>query len=542
MFVLTGGNWTDGYLDEHRDPGTCRVQVSAWLRLRRIDDLYFVPGRDWRRVSNYVREIGTRQVWRKIRSRLAERGRNEKVLAVGAGRIVEPGAGQTLAAGTPVLFVAPCHPVAIERIVLPPGLVRAIQNDAWRRLVDAGGVLLHDDAPDLDAQIGPLALEGWHRLSGLPLDVGAAQAALARLDGLGGTIASRAWTRLALPSPSPVSERTPPIAAAGGAPLRAALFGLGHYAKTVVIPNLDPRLRLEAVHEIDPLQAGPHAGREFRLDTAPEPRPDERYDVYCITGYHHTHAPLAAHAIALGASAIVEKPLVTTREQLDTLGAAVRQGPGRVYACFHKRYSHLTALAREDLATAPGQPISYHCVVYEVPLPVHHWYRWPVSRTRLIANGCHWLDHFLFLNDFTPVRRADAWRAGNGDAICAVELENGAVFSMALTDHGSGRIGVRNHVELRAGRITVCITDDTHYVAEDERAIRRRTRVNKMQAFARMYRQVSAAIVDGRPLDTAETVLVSAGLALDLDDAYVAQGGGMRAADSTVPSRMPMLS
>jgi hypothetical protein len=107
---------------------------------------------------------------------------------------------------------------------------------------------------------------------------------------------------------------------------------------------------------------------------------------------------------------------------------------------------------------------------------------------------------------------------------------------MALTDHGSGRIGVRNHVELRAGRITVSITDDTHYVAEDERAILRRTRVNKMQAFARMYREVSAAIVDGRQLDTAETVLVSAGLALDLDEAYVQQGG------STVPGRRPVLS
>ena len=113
------------------------------------------------------------------------------------------------------------------------------------------------------------------------------------------------------------------------------------------------------------------------------------------------------------------------------------------------------------------------------------------------------------------MRRADAWRARNGDAICAVELVNGAVFSMALTDHGSARIGVRNHVELRTGRTTVCISDDTHYVAEDDRAIRRRTRVNKMHAFARMYREVSAAIVEGRQLDTAETVLVSAGLALD---------------------------
>src|SRR5262249_57472786 len=69
---------------------------------------------------------------------------------------------------------------------------------------------------------------------------------------------------------------------------------------------------------------------------------------------------------------------------------------GKVFCCFHKRYSAFNALARKDLQMQLGEPISYHCIVYEVPLPPMHWYRWPSSRSRLITNGCHWIDHFHF--------------------------------------------------------------------------------------------------------------------------------------------------
>ncbi len=39
----------------------------------------------------------------------------------------------------------------------------------------------------------------------------------------------------------------------------------------------------------------------------------------------------------------------------------------------------------------------------------------------------------------------------------------------------------------------------------------------------------------GAEIDSAETVLVSAGLALDLDDAYISQGGTSAAAQAPVP-------
>ena len=84
-----------------------------------------------------------------------------------------------------------------------------------------------------------------------------------------------------------------------------------------------------------------------------------------------------------------------------------------------------------DLGVAPGEPVSYHCIVYEVPLPELHWYRWPSSRSRLISNGCHWTDHFLLLNGFAEPVAYDVVESSDGMVNVTVELANGAVFTMA---------------------------------------------------------------------------------------------------------------
>ena len=52
--------------------------------------------------------------------------------------------------------------------------------------------------------------------------------------------------------------------------------------------------------------------------------PDERFDVHLIAGFHHTHAPLACHALDAGAHAVVEKPLATTEAQLHDFWSAMQ--------------------------------------------------------------------------------------------------------------------------------------------------------------------------------------------------------------------------
>jgi len=253
-------------------------------------------------------------------------------------------------------------------------------------------------------------------------------------------------------------------------------------------------------------------------DSSPNVRAIEDFDVYFIAGYHHAHAPLASTALRRGAYAVTEKPLAVDRSQLAELLGAMRDTEGGFFACFHKRYSPFNDYAWKDLGCESGEPINYHCVVYEVPLPDLNWYRWPNSKSRLISNGCHWLDHFLFLNHFCEVMSMSIDEAPDGTINCSVTLENGAYFTMVLTDTGSERIGLQDHVELRARGVTVTIVNNARYLAENARRVMRRARINKTLPYGLMYRLIAEQIAAGDVGDSLASVRISAGLVLDLED------------------------
>jgi predicted dehydrogenase len=511
MRALVGGRWDDGFLDEWAGPGACRIRVEAWVSLCHIDDAYFVQPRDWRRVWNYVREIGPVAVARKIASRQKEAGRNQKFLGAGLGRVLSG----PYPIDTAVVFLAPMHPAASERVVIDTRLVSlADERPVFAKVARdamAPGAIAHAALAGM-SQV-PAAwdvLAGWQSASALPLDAAVVTEAW---DSVDHAVSAKPLTWQRCPT-SPVQERRE--AATSSGPRRTALFGYGQYAKTVILPNLDRGLSVVAVHEVDPIQLRTVDLAGVTCDTSPWPREADRYDVYFAAGYHHTHAPIAEHALRQGAVAIVEKPPVTTREQLDSLLAAWASG-GQLHVCFQRRYSDFSAFAKQDLR-ASGGPISYRCLVYEVRLPRRHWYRWPASRGRVVSNGCHWIDHFLFMNDYAPVRRYDAWRASNGDAVCTAELANGAAFAMHLTDQGSSRIGMQNTIEMRTEDVTVTTVNDAMYLAEDRRRLIRRASQNKMAAFTAMYRTISAKAAAGQTTDTPAALEASAGLMLALDE------------------------
>ena len=100
---------------------------------------------------------------------------------------------------------------------------------------------------------------------------------------------------------------------------------------------------------------------------------------------------------------IIEKPIVTNSADLELLCAAVEKYGTPVFAAFQRRYSPFNDYIFNDLHIRAGEPVSCFGIAYEVPLPPQHWYRWPNSGSKIISNGCHWIDHFLYLNNFSPV-------------------------------------------------------------------------------------------------------------------------------------------
>ena len=521
MKILHGQKWQDGFLDYFRRESEYRIQVLVYRPLASIEGLYVVRPRDVRWLWNYVRKIGVAAVARKVMSRTGERLRNEKFVAAGLGRVLEAPSKYDYRPGQAVAFLAPCHPACVERLVLPAALLAPIDDNGLAALKDGEILILPPQAP-ADAAAWQF-LEGWSPDSGTPL---AAERCRAAMAAVGTHLRDTDWSG-AKPLPAAdaaaTERRSDPARRGRSATKRAVLFGYGNYAKTVVLANLPPGIVLDCVHEIDPTQIPP-APAAARLagtwDTAPAPRDQDDHDLFLIAGYHHAHAPIAVTALERSAYAVVEKPLVVDDAQLDAVLSALGRNPGRLFACFQKRYSPLNELALRDMAVGPGDPISYHCIVYEIPLPARHWYRWPASGGRLVSNGCHWLDHFLFLNGFAEPAALELAVAGDHTVNCTVQLENGAAFTMVLTDAGSPRIGMQEHVELRGNGRTVTIVNNASYRAEGHGGVIRRTRVNKMESYRHMYRTICKAIVDGRSGDSLRSVEVSSRLMLALDSRF----------------------
>jgi predicted dehydrogenase len=520
MFVLIRRRFTDGFLDYQRGPSDYLVESVVWKNLERLQGLYYERPKSLWMIWNYLWDIGPRQTIRKILSRNEERYRNEKYVACGLGYLREGPDGSPLHNGTLIVFFAPCHPLAAERIVLPVELLKPAEaNGLW--FVPTQGLLCHTEPEhSADANRWWQSVGGWNPHSGIGLSRPECDRLL---DQALECLKSTDWAKaVKLPSNSGRNTVKSRVGVARPANLHkksAALFGYGNYAKNIILPNVRKYLDIRCIHEIDPLQIPLNRTAQYAWDTAAEARPDEKYEVFLIAGYHHTHAPLAIQGLQQNASVIVEKPISTSKSQLGGLLDAMSRYQGRVFCCFHKRHSAFNGLARKDLQVQPGEPISYHCIVYEVPLPPMHWYRWPSSRSRLVTNGCHWIDHFLFLNNYSEATAYDLHHASDCSSInCSITLANGAFFTMVMTYRGSERIGPQDYVELRGNGRTVRIVNETEYSAEATQRILRKKKVNKMHSYVRMYRQISRQIVLNGAGDTAASVKAAVEMGLWLED------------------------
>ena len=153
-------------------------------------------------------------------------------------------------------------------------------------------------------------------------------------------------------------------------------------------------------------------------------------------------------------------------------------------------------------------------------MPEKHWYNWNNSSSRIISNGCHWIDHFLFLNDFVSVKDMHAHEASDKSISVFIELFNGAVFTMLLTDIGGSRVGVQDYIELRANSVTVRITNGSLYKAENDNKIIRSKKVNKIFSYKNMYRSIGSKILNNDKGDSWTSIYISSCVMLSVNNSF----------------------
>ena len=515
MKIFRSSRWEDGFLDYHLEPRSARIDVCLVFVVRPVRNVYIEYGYKWEMIWNYVREIGFAEVFRKILSRVKEsKGRNQKFLFQAVGYVHEAGDGSRFVPGQLVSGIVTCHPLFPDRICVPDEFLSPV--DIALPWLDRNEVLLFDRIDEWGKAAEEL--EGWVPESGWELPRNEIQRLVQLLLSDLLVLGQPKFRVRVSRSDVITSTRNPRVV--GSKELTAVCYGYGHYAKVTLLPNLHSSIKLVRIHELDPMQLGLVKKFPLDVDSSPFCSADLRFDVSFIAGFHHTHCQLALNVLACGGVAVVEKPLVTTRSQLLQLERALAAHHGRFFACFQKRYSEFNDYLFDDLNCKIGDPIHMSAVVYEIDLPLRHWYKWPVSRSPIVSNACHWLDYFLFINSFSEPKKFNLSRFGQDGFLISVELHNGASLVLNMSDMGSRRIGVREYIELKRPSRLVTIQNGGYYCAESDREILRTSRINKLSVYGGMYRKICDRIVAGLPGDSFESVSVSCRLMLSLDELW----------------------
>lgn len=518
MRILTGKKWKEGFLDYHRNPKEYRIRVIAWKNLEKLENVYHTRAKSLRLLANYCPVVGPEGLYTKVWSRIREERRNKKYVSCGIGEIIESANGESFREGDIVEFVAPLHPPLVERVVLPKQLIFKPGHETVIPNIPRGELryrALSKTARDSKNSWWK-DVRGWSIYSGMEISEDI-QNELKR--GLEQELKETDWSSAQvfdISVPAPVAEikgQTPPPRAKKKS---GVVFGFGNYAKINILPYCRPFVDIRTIHEIDPTQIFFEKNIK-RWDTAPFPRDNEKYDVYFVASYNHTHVPITLRALEQGAYALVEKPIVNDLEELDALKKALEKAGRKVFVGFHKRYGLFNKMALKDLGVTYGEPISYHSVVYELEQPEFFWYNWPVSRSTFFANGCHQIDHFLHLNNYSKPINFDVKILQDRAVLVWIELENGATFTTVFSEKGSLRVGPRDHVELKVHGRDVRIVDNISYMSEDNHKIIRKLKVFKTHSYKTMYQEIGQKIANDEEGDSIKSLMTISKLMLDFE-------------------------
>lgn len=514
MKILEGKQWKNDFLDYYRSKKEYRIQVLAWKNLEKIEDAYYIRPKSLKMALRYLPVVGFYGLFTKAWSRWREQKRNNKYISCGIGKIIEIGNESEFKMGDTVAFIAPFHPPLVERLTLPQDFIFNIDKDILPQLPLKEILFYPLKQKNISNQWWGEIIS-WSIYSGRDVS----EELRKKLEeGLIKEIKDTNWTdceSFDIEAPTEIKEIEGEVKRLDSRKT-GVLFGFGNYAKTNVISFMKSFVNITTIHEIDPTQIWKKSAQKW--DTTPLPRDNEKYDVYFVASYNHTHVPITLYALKQGAYAVVEKPVAMDYGELEAIEKTLREVGPKVFIGFHKRYSIFNDWAFEDLNVRHGEPISYHSIVYEISQPKYFWYTWPVSRSTFLANGCHQIDHFLCLNNFSKPKDFDIKLLQDNAIEVWIELENGAVFTTTFSEKGSTRIGPRDHVELKVPGKNVRITDNISYLSEDESKIIRKRKMFKTNSYKNMYLKIGAKIANNDDGDSIESIVVSTKLMLDLEE------------------------
>jgi predicted dehydrogenase/threonine dehydrogenase-like Zn-dependent dehydrogenase len=226
--------------------------------------------------------------------------------------------------------------------------------------------------------------------------------------------------------------------------VRLGVIGAGSYATSMLLPHLHGRddVRLVEVATATGLSAA-NAQRRFGFERCSTDHrgllADEAVDAVVIATRHHAHAAMVCEALAAGKAVFVEKPLAVDPDQLAAILAAVADsGNDRLMVGFNRRFAPLLADLKAAVGARSG-PVQVRYDVNAGRLEAGSWYGHPEEGSRLVGEGCHFVDTISWWLDQDPVTVFAACAGDPDDTATTLLYPDGSVATIAYQTGGDPR-------------------------------------------------------------------------------------------------------
>jgi predicted dehydrogenase/threonine dehydrogenase-like Zn-dependent dehydrogenase len=226
--------------------------------------------------------------------------------------------------------------------------------------------------------------------------------------------------------------------------VRLGVIGAGNYATSMLLPHLRDRddVRLVEVATATGLSAT-NAQRKFGFERCSTDHrgllADEAVDAVLIATRHHAHAAMVREALQAGKAVFVEKPLAVDDDQLQAILAAVADsGNDRLMVGFNRRFAPLLTDLKRAFGARSG-PVQVRYDVNAGRLEAGSWYAQPEEGSRLVGEGCHFVDTISWWLDQDPVSVFAAATADPDDSAVTMLYPDGSVATIAYQTTGDPR-------------------------------------------------------------------------------------------------------
>ncbi len=182
------------------------------------------------------------------------------------------------------------------------------------------------------------------------------------------------------------------------APRVVGIIGAGNYLKHEILPNCNAKNFYFKTICSGSKENAKQTARFFNINqftTNPQDIfTDQEINTVFITGKNSTHAKYILKAIKHKKDIFVEKPLVTNKEDLKKVKAALRKTKNKISVGYNRRFAPTV----KELKQTEIKDITY--TVEKPAFPQNHWVQEAKEGGPIISDMGHMIDTILYLYDY----------------------------------------------------------------------------------------------------------------------------------------------